>query len=216
MIQYHVYGQVVKEYYHMGYESSFYIYDWYDKSYILDKNSTEDEIFKKILTVQKGLRCFRFYKKQQDENLLTISKPFMETWFGRSCNFVKYKEFKTIITDLELRDNETIRIENKDYRVKYKYNDDKKQNELYIDKIVETIIDEEELKHAKKVCNGVVKKIIKHNKDIKEKKNETPINKEIDNESFIPHKENSFNKSEGKQSRFKNMKLTKIWRNWFR
>lgn len=215
MIEYHIYGKVVKEYYHMGYKNSFYIYEWYDKSYILDKNSTEDEIFKKILTVQRESRRFRFYKKQQNENLLIISKPFMGTWFCRSYNFVKYKEFKIITTDLELRDGETIRIENEDYKVKYKYNDDKKQNELYIDKVIETIVDEEKLKHAKKVCNGVVKKIIKHNKDIEEKY-ETPINMEIDNEHSIPIEKNSFNKREGKQSRFKSMKLTKIWRNWFR
>ncbi|XZN14459.1 hypothetical protein ACSW9O_15440 (plasmid) [Clostridium perfringens] len=208
MIEYHVYGKVVKEYYHMGLELYMYRYSWHDKEYVLDRDSEEDKVFKHILNQHI------LYKQSWENNIIPM--PFRNKWFWKGYEFLKYKEFKVINVDLELRDGDIIQMENQDYEVKYKYNDDKKQNELYIDKIVETIVDEEKLRHAKEVCNGVVKKIIKYNKDIEEKENETSINKDIDNELFIHHKENSFNKSEEKRSRFKNMKLIKIWRDWFR
>lgn len=199
MIQYHVYGQVVKEYYHMGkklYNDSFWWCDWYDLEYYLGNNNTEDEIFSYILIKQKFLKDIgRYYNNNKNQKIL-ISLP--EKWFWKDYKFVEYREFKIIATDLELRDGETIRIENKDYRVKYKYNDDKKQNELYIDKIVETIIDEEELKHAKKVCNGVVKKIIRHNKEIYKKKIErmqestNKLQTTNRNKNIVDRKENIF------------------------
>ncbi|EGT3606798.1 hypothetical protein FKF97_10365 [Clostridium perfringens] len=175
MIKYHVYGKVVKEYYHMGMEVSVFPYNWDDREYSLNKNSTADKIFEDILKVQRVTRFNRYIDKGNE--ILFIPDPFMKRWFWRREQFVKYKEFKTIITDLELRDGETVRIGNKDYKVKYKYNDDKQQNELYIEKVIETIIDEEELEHAKQVCNGVVKRILRYNrkqqtKEQKEKQEE--------------------------------------------
>ena len=199
MIQYHVYGQVVKEYYHMGkklHNDPFYWWYWYDLEYHLGNSNTEDEIFGCILIEQKFLKHIgRYYENNKNQKIL-ISLP--EKWFWKDYKFVEYREFKIITTDLELRDGETIRIENKDYKVKYKYNDDKKQNELYIDKVIETIIDEEELKHAKKVCNGVVKKIIRHNKEIYKKKIEkmkestNKLQTTNRNKNIVDRKENIF------------------------
>ncbi|MGL6184813.1 MAG: hypothetical protein ACRC1T_05480 [Clostridium chrysemydis] len=180
MIEYHVYGQVIKEYYFMSVSNR---YDYWSNS--LTKKCSEDEIFKKIKDAT--INCNRFFYER------TVLTPILEKWFNKGYSLVKYKEFKIITTELELRDNEIIRIEGEDYSVKYKYNDDTRQNELYIDKVIETIIDEEELKHAKQVCNGVVKRIIKYNREIEE-----------------------FNKNNEKQIRFKNIRLTKIWRNWFK
>lgn len=199
MIEYHVYGQVVKEYYHMGkklYNDPFYWDNWYNLEYYLGNNNTEDEIFSRILIEQKFLQdIWRCYEDNKNQKIL-ISLP--EKWFWKDYKFVEYREFKIITTDLELRDGETIRIENKDYKVKYKYNDDKKQNELYINKVIETIVDEEELKHAKKVCDGVVKKIIKYNKEIYKKKIEkmkettNKLKTTNRNKNIVDRKENIF------------------------
>lgn len=83
----------------------------------------------------------------------------------------KFKEITTITTDIELRDGETIKINNREYKVRYKFNVDKKQHELYIDKVVELIVDEKLLKHAKIVCNEVIKKIIRYNRQVEKEMN---------------------------------------------
>lgn len=212
MIEYYIYGQAVKEYYHMGkklYSDPFYWCNWYDLEYYLGNNNTEDEIFGRILIEQKFLQDIgRCYEDNKNQKIL-ISLP--EKWFWRDYKFVEYKEFKIITTDLELRDGETIRIENKDYKVKYKYNDDKKQNELYIDKVIEIIVDEEESKYAKMVCNGVVKKIIKHNKEIE--KEEIEESKETTDKPQITNKKENTSNMMKKEGVFKSFvgKLKKLF-----
>ena len=202
MIEYHIYGKVVKEYYHMGkklYNDPFYWWYWYDLEYHLGNSNTEDEIFGCILIEQKYLKDIGRYYENNKNQKISISLP--EKWFWKDYKFVEHREFKIITTDLELRDDETIRIEHKDYKVKYKYNDDKKQNELYVDKVIETIVDEEELKHAKKVCNGVVKKIIKHNKEIE--KEEIEESKETTDKPQITNKKENTSNMMEKEGIFK-------------
>lgn len=194
MIEYHVYGQVMGERYYFvsDFDDSYYQKRWYMYQYPIYKNTTEDYIFNRIKYINeiinhsskdKLIEEIFFYKEEILFKDILVKRKFP----------INYKEIKTINVDLELRDGNLIQIENEDYRVKYKYNDDKKQNELYIDKIVEIIVDKEELKHAKEVCNGVVKKIIKHNREIK-KKEQLKLG----------------------QTRFKDVKLTKILRDWFK
>lgn len=195
MIEYHVYGQVMEERYYFvsDFDDSYYQKRWYMYQYPIYKNTTEDYIFNRIKYINEVIN-HSSKDKLIEEIFFNKEEILFKDILVKRKFPINYKEIKIINVDLELRDGDLIQIENEDYRVKYKYNDDRKQNELYITKIVETVIDKEELKHAKEVCNGVVKKIIKHNREIKKKKGQLKLG----------------------QTRFKDAKLTKILRDWFK
>lgn len=164
MYTYHIYGKIYKEeYYFVNNYIRYSFNGWNTYSYAIHTHITSEELFERI--------------KQNNVDFYTLDKPkainISEYIYGKKPILLKrfgfagtYKEIAVIETDIELRDDETIHIDGKDYNVKYVFNSDTKQHELYINKNVETIIDQESLKHAKKVCNEVIKKIIRYNKEI--------------------------------------------------
>ncbi|MGL4573030.1 MAG: hypothetical protein ACRCVJ_18465 [Clostridium sp.] len=183
MIKYHIFGKVNKEEYYFTQDVSFMTFrynfhrnyastDWEYRRYPIYKDTTEDEIYKNILrnNVFSSSLMIKGLGKYLDKNIPNCKI------FNKEYSFNSYTEYKTIEIDVELRSGEVIHIDGEDYEVEYIFNSDKMQHELYIDKVVEIIVDEELLKHAKEVCNGVVKKILRYNKEIGK------IQKEIDQE----------------------------------
>lgn len=82
----------------------------------------------------------------------------------------RYEEFETIETDIELKDGDTVKIQDKDYKVLYKFNKDLKRHELYIDFEIKIDIDEELKKKCKDTLIEINNIIKEHNDFIKKVK----------------------------------------------
>lgn len=85
-----------------------------------------------------------------------------------NSTFDIYEEFDYIETDREFRDDETIKINEDDYIIKYKYNKELKRHELYLDYTIKTEVDEELKKACEDKINDINKQIEKHNNLIDE------------------------------------------------
>lgn len=168
MYTYHVYGNIYQEkYYFVNDYFNPYKAMHYDKwdvwNYPIYIYSNSEDIFNSIKIHNTGRNRSMGNRHINIDEYVYGKEPILLKRIGFTDT---YKEIAVIETDIELRDDETIHIEGKDYNVKYVFNSDTNQHELYIDKIAETIVDKESLKHAKKVCNEVIKKIIRYNKEI--------------------------------------------------
>jgi hypothetical protein len=95
--------------------------------------------------------------------------------------FKEYKECFVIISEREFRDNETLTCNGVDYKILYKYNEDEKQHQLYIDYEVEIIkLDEEFIIK----CENNYNSLMEFRKNyIEKQKQEVKNNDEIKNES---------------------------------
>lgn len=125
MIEYHVLGKIIEE--KMQITTAMYYYFGYPQS---------EPIIEKI-----DLPCKDISKHMEffNENII-IS-------YGKANTFKGYKECFVIVSEREFKDTETLTYNGVDYKVSYKYNEDEKQHQLYIDYEVEIIkLDEESIK----------------------------------------------------------------------
>lgn len=160
MIKYHVYGKVVEEKYYIGSNTdNHFSKKWIDRKYSLNKYVSIDWLFNEIYCDN-----VRIYERYYGFNYSNFRIDSSDIYLKRDYILKDYKEFKTIDIEPEIIIGQTIQIDGKDYETKYKYNCDKKQHELYIDKIVEKIIDYKELEYVQQLCDGLIKKIREYNK----------------------------------------------------
>lgn len=160
MIRYHVYGKVVEEKYYIGSNANnHFSAKWIDRKYSLNKSTSIDRLFNEIYGIN-----VRIHERYYGFNYNNFRIDISDICLKRDCILKEYKEFKTIDIEPEAIIGQVIQVDGIDYEAKYKYNCDKKQHELHIDKIVEKIIDEEELEYAQQLCNNLIKKIKEYNK----------------------------------------------------
>lgn len=206
MYIYHVFGGIYKErYYFIRYSDPWLSYNphnWTSYPREINLHTTANDIFENIKYTKERYEKFKSLNFHNN-NTMAISEIYLYINATKPRILLKenrftgtYKEFITIETDIELRDSEIINIDDVDYVIKYKYNVDTKNHELYINKVVEVIVDQKLLKHARKVCNEVVKKILKYNEEIEKQK--ILVNNYKENES-IENSNNNILKSKDKQ-----------------
>jgi hypothetical protein len=87
--------------------------------------------------------------------------------FKKETRLKEYKECFTIISEREFKTDDIIQYNNKDYKVKYKYNKELEQHQLYIDYIIETV----------KLNDDVIQNYKTNFENICEYKNSTSLNK---------------------------------------
>jgi hypothetical protein len=109
--------------------------------------------------------CGRRYKDENDYIEKHLIRPL---YFSAEHRFDKYEEFDTIETDIELRDDETIKIQGKSYQVQYEFNKDLNRHELYLN--YEVRIEENEIlkEKCKLKYDELCKKVEEYNKQVKE------------------------------------------------
>lgn len=117
MIEYHVLGKVIEE--KMQIMTAMYYYFGLPQS---------EPIIKTI-----DLPCEDIGKHMEffNDNLI-IS-------YGKANRFKGYKECFVIVSEREFKDTETLTYNGVDWKVSYKYNEDEKQHQLYIDYEAEII-----------------------------------------------------------------------------
>lgn len=195
MYTYHVYGNIYQEEYYFANDRVRYFDGWDAYSYCIYPDISSEEIFERIKQNNVGFYTLDKPKAIYISEYIYLNKSILLKRIGFTGT---YKEIAVIETDIELRDGETIHIEGKDYNVKYVFNSDTKQHELYIDKIVETIVDQESLKHAKKVCNEVIKKILRYNKEIDRQR-------KLKDKNHKKDKDSDNNKTDNLESKMENI-----------
>jgi len=97
---------------------------------------------------------FKNKHKVHEQNMITIH------------NWDRYEDFNIIETDIELRDGETVKIDDKDYKVLYKYNKNLERHELYINYETNIEVDEELKKQCKENLTELNTRIEEYNKSI--------------------------------------------------
>lgn len=178
MFEYHLIGNVYKENY------EFYLTSYYYTSLIynnLSENRTSyDFNSMKIEDIMSSLkdavadkcnyyetRTWNFSK--YDDELDYKDKHKLHKQSINNVNiFDRYEEFDCIGTDREFRDNETIKIDEQDYIIQYKYNKELKRHELYLDYTIKVEIDEELKKQCEDKISELNKQIEEYNKVIDE------------------------------------------------
>jgi hypothetical protein len=144
----------------------------YDKEYNLTMNI---EIILKDLIYQREKYCKDIGKSkysgmyENEQDYKDKHKVHEQKLLAKHV-FDRYEEFDTTETDIELRDGETIKINDEDYKVEYKFNKNLQRHELYIDYEIRIEIDEELKKQCEDQVYEINKRISEHNKMIDESK----------------------------------------------
>lgn len=113
--------------------------------------------------------CNNIYDKYYKyENIEHYKKKHKIQKEELSTNHVwdRYEEFDAMETDIELKDSDTIKIQNKDYKVLYKFNKDLKRHELYLDYEINIEIDSDLKKQCEEIIETVNRRIDEYNKTV--------------------------------------------------
>lgn len=152
---------------------SFYIDTW---EYNLTQSNIELIINNRIEDNSRYCSTIEKYKDEIDfKNKHKIRKENMITVH----NWEKYEDFNIIETDIELRDGETVKIDDKDYKVLYKYNKNLERHELYINYEAKIEVDEELKKQCEEKLAELNTRIEEYNKSID--KLEVPLDERFEN-----------------------------------
>lgn len=116
--------------------------------------------------IESNTRYCSNIEKYKDETDYKNKHKIEERKMIAMHNWDRYEEFNTIETDIELRDGETIKIDDTDYKVLYKFNKNLKRHELYIDYEIKIEVDEELKKQCEENLAELNMKIEEYNKSI--------------------------------------------------
>jgi hypothetical protein len=114
------------------------------------------------LILEQLIRCNVIVnRKSMNKNIISLQELI------KINKLIVYEEFDTIETDIELRDEETIKIQDKDYKVLYKFNKDLNRHELYLDDYeIRIEIDDKLKKQCEDKVSELNKQIEEYNKMI--------------------------------------------------
>lgn len=176
MYEYFLMGKVYKENYLVSnYPTKINFpknnYNWLDERwspfYFNIKDTDSNIILIKTIPINYIYRSSDKYKDKED--YINKNRIVTELYFITSNEFDKYEEFDSIKCDREFRDNEEIKIDDKNYSIKYRYNKNLKRHELCLDDyIVRTEVDKDLKKACEEKFSDFKRRIEEYNKQVRE------------------------------------------------